>query len=48
MSVFCVVKAGKVRYIRNITDIDDKIIKRANENGGNNPTAHHAFHRCHE
>lgn len=23
----------KVRYIRNITDIDDKIIKRANENG---------------
>ncbi len=24
---------GKVTYIRNITDIDDKIIKRANENG---------------
>ncbi|EXV44640.1 tRNA synthetases class I (C) catalytic domain protein [Acinetobacter baumannii 25935_9] len=23
----------KVRYIHNITDIDDKIIKRANENG---------------
>jgi cysteinyl-tRNA synthetase len=23
----------KVRYIRNITDIDDKIISRANENG---------------
>ncbi|WP_344285647.1 class I tRNA ligase family protein, partial [Actinomadura napierensis] len=23
----------KVRYIRNISDIDDKIIKRANENG---------------
>ena len=24
---------GKVTYIRNVTDIDDKIIKRANENG---------------
>ena len=23
----------KVKYVRNITDIDDKIIKRANENG---------------
>ena len=23
----------KVRYVRNITDIDDKIIARANENG---------------
>ncbi len=25
----------QVRYVRNITDIDDKIIKRANENGEN-------------
>jgi cysteinyl-tRNA synthetase len=23
----------KLKYVRNITDIDDKIIKRANENG---------------
>lgn len=26
-------KGYKVKYVRNITDIDDKIIKRANENG---------------
>lgn len=32
-SVSYAAKAGKFRYIRNITDIDDKIIARANENG---------------
>ncbi len=29
----CVFLGYKLKYVRNITDIDDKIIKRANENG---------------
>ena len=31
--ILVVIKGYDVNYIRNITDIDDKIINRANENG---------------
>ncbi len=35
----------RVTYVRNITDIDDKIIKRAAENGESIHALHRAFHR---
>ncbi len=34
----------KVKYVRNITDIDDKIIKRANERGERIPDARRTLH----
>jgi len=37
----------QVRYVRNITDIDDKIIKRAVENRARWRT-HRALYYCHE
>ena len=36
-----------VRYVRNITDIEDRIIKRANENGETIWVAHRALHPLH-
>jgi cysteinyl-tRNA synthetase len=36
-----------VTYVRNITDIDDKIIKRAIENGESDPATDRSLHRRH-
>ena len=38
----------KVKYVRNITDIDDKIIKRANENGESIYCINRSFYSSHE
>ena len=37
----------EVNYVRNITDIDDKIIKRANENNEDFQCSYRAFYRRH-